>query len=220
VPYFRVLGVRPRAALARRLRSVAFVPNQRVFEEGAPCEALWVVMEGRIKISRTSADGREQVLHLEGPEATLGEVPLFDGGGYVASATAQTATRLLRVPRREIDTLCRRHPEVALAIVATMAHRVRAFARLAGDLSFESVQVRLGRLLLDEARRTGRRTPEGVELTLPGTREEIAARVGTVREHLSRALAALARQDVMTIRGRRLLVPDMKRLEDVAGSPA
>ncbi len=69
-------------------------------------------------------------------------------------------------------------------------------------------------------RRAGRaaRTPEGVELTLPGTREEIAARVGTVREPLSRALAALARQGVITIRGRRLLVPDVKRLEDVAGS--
>jgi CRP-like cAMP-binding protein len=220
VPYFQVLGARPRAGLARRLRSVAFAPRQRVFEEGAPCEALWIVMEGRIKISCSSAEGREQVLHMEGPGATLGEVPLFDGGGYVASATAQTAARLLRIPRREIDTLCRRHPEVALAIAATMAHRVRAFARLAGDLSFESVQVRLGRLLLDEARRTGRRTPEGVELTLPGTRDEIAARVGTVREPLSRALAALARQGVVTIQGRRLLVPDVKRLEDVAGSPA
>lgn len=221
VPYFRVLSARPRTALARRLRSVRFAPRQRIFEEGAPCEGLWIVVEGRVTISRSSAEGRQQVLHVEGAGATLGEVPLFDGGGYVASATAQTATRLLWVPRREIDALCRRHPEVALAIIATMAHRVRAFARLAGDLSFQSVQVRLGRLLLDEARRAGRRTPEGVELTLPGTREEIAARVGTVREPLSRALAALARQGVMTIRGRRLLLPDVKRLEEVAeGRPA
>jgi CRP/FNR family transcriptional regulator len=182
---------------------------------------LWIVVEGRVTISRTSAEGREQVLHVEGPGATLGEVPLFDGGGYVASATAQTAARLLWVPRREIDALCQRHSDVALAILATMAHRVRAFARLAGDLSFQTVQARLGRLLLDEARRAGRRTPEGVEVTLPGTREEIAARVGTVREPLSRAFAALARQGVLTIRGRHLLLPDVKRLEEVAeGRPA
>jgi CRP-like cAMP-binding protein len=219
VSYFRVLPSRPRAALARRLRSVAFAPRQRVFEEGAPCEGLWIVMEGRVKISRTSVGGREQVLHVEGPGATLGEVPLFDRAGYVASATAQTAARLLWVPRREIDALYRRHPEVALAIIATMAHRVRAFASLAGDLALRSVRTRLGRLLLDEARRAGRRTSEGLEITLPGTREEIAARIGTVREPLSRALAALARQGVMTVRGRRLLVRDVRRLEEVAGPP-
>lgn len=218
VPYFRVLPARSRAALGRRLRSVGFAPRQPVFEEGAPCEGLWIVTEGRIKIFRTSAGGREQVLHVEGPGATLGEVPLFDRAGYVASATAQTAARLLWIPRREIDALCRRHPEVALAIIATMARRVRAFASLAGDLALRSVRTRLSRLLLDEARRTGRLTPEGVELTLPGTREEIAARIGTVREPLSRALATLVREGVMAVRGRRLLVRDLKRLEGVAGA--
>lgn len=176
-------------------------------------------MDGRIKIFRTSPAGREQVLHVEGPGATLGEVPLFDRGGYVASATAQTAARLLWVPRREIEALCRRHPEVALAIIATMARRVRAFATLAGDLTLQPVRTRLGRLLLDEARRAGRPTPEGVELTLPGTREEVAARIGTVREPLSRALAALVREGLVSVRGRLLLVRDLKRLEGVAEGP-
>lgn len=92
------------------------------------CAGLWIVAEGRVKIFRTSPNGREQVLHVEGPGATLGEVPLFDRAAYVASATAQTAARLLWLPRRELDALCRRHPEVALAIIATLAGRVRAFA--------------------------------------------------------------------------------------------
>jgi len=95
IPYFRVLPGPQRAALARRLRSVGFAPRQRVFEEGAPCAGLWIVVEGRIKVFRISPEGREQVLHVEGPGATLGEVPLFDRAGYVASATAQTAARLL-----------------------------------------------------------------------------------------------------------------------------
>jgi CRP/FNR family transcriptional regulator len=218
VPYFRVLPARPRAALARRLRTVGFAAGQRVFEEGVPCEGLWIVVAGRVKVFRTSAGGREQVLHVEGPGATLGEVPLFDRGGYVASATAQTAARLLWVPRREIDALCRRHPAVALAIITTLARRVRAFAGLAGDLTLRPVRARLARLLLDEARRAGRRTPEGVDLALPGTREEIAARIGTVREPLSRALAALGREGVVTVRGRRLLVRDTKALEDATGA--
>ena len=217
IPYFRVLPAPQRAALARRLRSVVFAPRQRVFEEGAPCAGLWIVVEGRIKVFRISPEGREQVLHVEGPGATLGEVPLFDRAGYVASATAQTAARLLWLPRRELDALCQRHPDVAVAIIATLARRVRAFAGLAGDLTLRSVRVRLGRLVLDEAGRTGRFTRGGVEVTLPGTRDEIAARVGTVREPLSRALAALAREGLVTVRGRRLLVRDVKGLQDAAG---
>jgi CRP/FNR family cyclic AMP-dependent transcriptional regulator len=217
IPYFRVLPAPQRAALARRLRSVVFAPRQRVFEEGAACAGLWIVGEGRIKVFRMSPEGREQVLHVEGPGATLGEVPLFDRGGYVASATAQTAARLLWLPRRELDALCQRHPDVAVAIIATLAQRVRAFGGLAGDLTLRSVRVRLGRLVLDEAGRTGRLTRDGVEVTLPGTRDEIAARVGTVREPLSRALAALAREGLVTVRGRRLLVRDVKGLEDAAG---
>jgi CRP/FNR family cyclic AMP-dependent transcriptional regulator len=220
VPYFGVLPAPQRAALARRLRSVEFAARQLIFEEGATCAGLWIVAEGQVKIFRTSPSGREQVLHVEGPGATLGEVPLFDRAGYVASAAAQTAARLLWLPRRELDALCRRHPEVAMAIIATLARRVRAFASLAGDLTLRSVRMRLGRLVLDEANRAGRVIREGVEITLPGTRDEIAARVGTVREPLSRALAGLARQGLVTVRGRRVVVRNVRGLEDAAGGSA
>jgi CRP-like cAMP-binding protein len=145
-----------------------------------------------------------------------GEVPLFDGGGYVASATTLTAARLIWVPRRELEHLCRQQPEVALAMIATMARRVRAFAGLAGDLALRPVQARLGRLLLEEVRQGGRQAPGGVEITLPGTRDEIAARIGTVREPASRALTALARQGLVTVRGRRVLVRDVRGLEVAA----
>lgn len=217
VPYFRVLSAQKRGALARRFRSVAFARHESVFVEGEPCDGLWIVVEGRLKVFRTSPRGREQVLHVEGPGATLGEVPLFDRGGYVASATTLSAARLIWVPRRELEDLCREHPEVALAIIATMARRVRAFAGLAGDLALRPVQARLGRLLLEEARRVGRQTPRGLELTLPGTRDEIAARIGTVREPASRALSALARQGLVTVSGRHVLVRDVRGLEKVAG---
>ena len=217
VPYFRVLSARKRGALARRFRSVAFARHESVFVEGEPCDGLWIVVEGRLKVFRTSPRGREQVLHVEGPGATLGEVPLFDMGGYVASATTLSAARLIWVPRRELEDLCREHPEVALAIIATMARRVRAFAGLAGDLALRPVQARLGRLLLEEARRVGRQTPRGLELTLPGTRDEIAARIGTFREPASCALSALARQGLVTVSGRHVLVRDVRGLEEVAG---
>ncbi|HET8575957.1 MAG TPA: Crp/Fnr family transcriptional regulator [Methylomirabilota bacterium] len=214
IPYFRVLSPAERAALARRFRSRGFPKGAPVFSEGEPCEGLWVVAEGRIKISRLSARGREQVLHTEGPGATLGEVPLFDGAGYVASATALTPARLFWLPRRDLEALCRRRPDVALAIIATLAGRIRTFASLAGNLALRPVTERLGLLLLAEAGRVRRASPGGVEVTLPGTREEIAARIGTVRELVSRSLAALARRGLIAVRGRRCVLLDVKRLEE------
>lgn len=218
IPYFRVLSARDRATVLARFRERRFRKGTALFTEGEPCDGLWVVAEGRVKVFRVSAGGREQVLHVEGPGATLGEVPLFDGAGYVASAAAVAPARLLWLPRRDLEALCRRHPEVALAIIATMARRVRAFAGLAGDLALRPVPARLALLLLEQARSAGRRTPRGVEITLPGTREEIAARIGTVRELVSRSLASLAKQGLIAVRGRRCVLPDVSGLEAVVGA--
>ena len=191
IPYFQSLSAADLGALGRRCQPRLFHKGETIFHEGERCEGLWVVAEGRVKIFRVSAGGREQVLHTEGPGATLGEVPLFDGGGYVASAAALGLARLLWLRRADVEALCRRRPQAALAIIATMAGRVRAFAALAGDLSLRPVYDRLARLLLAEARRSGRRTPEGVEITLPGTRDDIAALIGTVREIIPNFLIKL-----------------------------
>jgi CRP/FNR family transcriptional regulator len=217
IPYFRDLSARDRGALLRRFRSLAFEPGGLVFDEGKPCDRLWVVAEGRVKIFRASASGREQVLHVEGPGATLGEVPLFDRGGYVASAAALGPARLLWLPRSDLEALCRRRPGVALAIIRTMAARVRAFAGLAGNLALRPVWERLGLLLLAEARRSGLPTAQGVEIVLPGTRDEVAALIGTVREPVSRALSALERRGLAVTRGSRVTLPDLKRLEEALG---
>lgn len=102
-----------------------------------------------------------------------------------------------------------------------LARRVRSVGFAPRQrMTLRSVRARLGRLVPDEAVRAGRSVREGVEITLPGTRDEIAARVGTVREPLSRALAALAREGLITVRGRRLVVRDVKGLEEAAGGNA
>ena len=176
-----------------------------------------MVLEGRVKVFRLSARGRAQVLHTEGPGTTLGEVPLFDRGGYVASASPVGRARLLWLPRAEVEALRRRRPEVALAIIATMARRVRAFAALAGDLAFREVHERLALFLLEETRRSGQPTPRGLEVNLPGTRDDVAAHIGTVRELVSRSLARMQREGLLALRGRRVVLLDVGRLAALAG---
>ena len=98
-----------------------------------------IVAEGRVEIRQISLRGREQVFHTEGTGAALGEAPLFDGGGYIASAVALVSTQLLFLPRAEVLRLCRRRPVVAVAMLKTLARRVRHFAGIVSDLAFRPV---------------------------------------------------------------------------------
>lgn len=211
IPYFALLPAAALADVAARCAVRTFTRGALVFEEGAPATGLWVVLAGRVKLVRVSAAGREQVLHAEGPGATLAEVPVFDGGGYVATAVAIDDVRLLFVPRPVVLEVCRRHGDVALGVIAVLARRVRTFAALIEDLALRDVTARVAAWLLAEARRGG---ADFVEL--PGTREEIGARLGTVRELVSRALGRLRAAGIISVRGRTVRVRDATRLAALA----
>ena len=207
IPYLASLSARERTDLGRRCRVRAFDKGAVVFSEGEAATGVWVVLAGRVRLMRSSPRGREQVLHTESAGATLAEVPLFDGGGYVATAIAEDDARLLFVPGRELLALCRRRPEVAFGVIAVLARRLRAFAALIEDLALRDVTARLSRFLLTEARRAG-----GDVLDLPGTRDDVAARLGTVRELISRSLAQLRGAGVISVHGRRIRIIDERRL--------
>ena len=194
-----------------------------LFAEGEPCRGLYVLVEGQVELRQVSPRGREQVLHSEGPGATLGEAPLFDRGGYVASAVATAPTRALFVPGAAVIALFRRYPEVALSLLETMARRVRHFAELAGSLTFRPVHERLAHYLVGAAGGPGRRVPAGLTVDLALTQEQLAARVGTVRELVARAFSQLERSGVIARDRSRVTILDpvrLARLARGAGDPA
>jgi len=209
VGYFRALPPARLARLARRCRVRALAAGETLFEEGAPCAGLFIVAAGRIEIGQTSLRGREQVLHTEGPGATLGEGPLFDGGGYIASAVALEQSRVLLLPRADVIALCREHPDVALALLESLARRVRRFASIVSDLAFHPVKERVARYLQSAA--AGERA-----LDLDLTQTQLAARLGTVRELVARALAQLERAGAIERTGKRIAIRDHARLEALA----
>jgi CRP/FNR family transcriptional regulator len=206
IPYLAGLDRAQRAALAARCVVRAVPRAGVVFEEGHPATGVFVVLAGRIKLVRLSARGREQVLHVESAGSTLAEVPVFDGGGYVATAIALESARLLFVPRAALLDLCRRRPDVALGVIAALARRVRVFAALIEDLALRDVTARVARLLAAEA------TRRGDTFDLPDTRDELGARLGTVRERVSRSLSALRAAGLITVLSRRVQVLERARL--------
>ena len=222
VSYFKSVPAAELARLARRCRQRALVLGAHAFEEGDACRGLLVVAEGAVEMRQISSRGREQVLHAEGAGATLGEAPLFDGQGYIASAVAIAPTRLVLVPKEAVLDLCRRHPGVALSMLEAMAKRVRRFAGLVEDLAFRQVTERLARHLESSAAASGAQVVRGTVVDLGLTQEQLASRLGTVRELVSRALSQLERAGAIKRSRAGVVIRDPGRLAAAArgGAPA
>jgi CRP/FNR family transcriptional regulator, cyclic AMP receptor protein len=212
-PLFSGLAETELAFLLERVVSRRFSAGETVFSEGEPCSGLYVVESGHIRIFKSSPAGREQVLSLEGPGGSVAELPIFDGGNYPASVVAVDDATLLFVSKQDFQSLCLAYPQVALKVLRVVGARLRRLVGIIEELSFTTVHHRLASLLLRLARQDGKQTPNGVEVTLPGSNQDLAAEIGTVRELVSRNLSRLQAQGLISINGRNALILDVKALE-------
>ena len=217
VSYFRRLSAAELEKLARCCRPRTLRQGEHAFEAGDACPGLLVIAEGAVEMRQVSPRGREQVLHAEDAGATLGEAPLFDGQGYIASAVAVVPTRLLLVPRDAVLALCRRQPDVALAMLEAMARRVRHFAALVEDLAFRQVIERLARHIEAAAGGAGLPGSPGAVVDLGLTQEQLASRLGTVRELVSRAFRQLESSGAVKRVRSRVTIRNAARLGEIAG---
>jgi len=213
VAFFAPLPVEELKTLAchcaiRRLRS-----QEMLFAEGDPCEGLFMVQAGTLRIFKMAENGREQVLTTERPGSTAGELALFDGGTFPASAAAAEDSTVLYLPKREFLDLCRHNSEVAFAVFKTLASRSRYLTSLVEELSLKEVSHRLARFLRDRAARDGVRTRRGIEFPLEETNQEIGAEIGTVRDLVSRNLRRFVDRGIIKMERRKVIVLDMTELE-------
>jgi CRP/FNR family transcriptional regulator len=178
-----------------------------------------MVQAGTLKLFKMAENGREQVLTTERPGSTVGELALFDGGAFPASAAAVEDSTVLYLPKREFLNLCRHDSEVAFAVFKTLASRSRYLTSLVEELSLKEVSHRLARFLRDRAVRDGVRTRRGIEFPLEDTNQEIGAEIGTVRDLVSRNLRRFVDRGTIKMERRKVIVLDMAELEaQVAGA--
>ncbi len=199
-------------AVARRIQR-----GDILFLEGEQAEGLYIVVEGAIRAFRESGEGREQVIHVEGAGATIGEVPVFDDGPYPSTAAAEEDSAVLFLDKRDVHRLCLEHPRIALSALKILAGRLRRNAGLIEALSLREVDQRLARLLLNEARNRGHSVQAGITFELLLTNQQIASRIGTVREVVSRALGRLQQGGLISVCGRDILIPNEEALQKYAG---
>jgi CRP/FNR family transcriptional regulator len=201
------------AFLTQRTVPHRYTAGEIVFSEGESCSGLYVVETGHVRIFKSSVNGREQVLSIDGPGSSIAELPVFDGGNYPASAAAIDDATLLFVSKQDFQALCLAHPQVALKVLRVVGARLRRLVGIIEELSFTTVRHRLASFLLRLAEKDGKRTSQGVEITLPVSNQELASQIGTVRELVSRNLSHLQAEGMLKIDGRSLTICNLKALE-------
>lgn len=187
-------------------------PTEMIFSEGDPCIGLFIIAGGHVRIFKSSANGREQVLAIDGPGSSIAELPVFDGGPYPASAVAVNDVTLLFLSKQDFRAICVKYPEVALKVLRVVGARLRKLVGIIEELSFTTVRHRLVALLLRLAKTTGERHGENVTITLPAHNQELAAQIGTVRELVSRNMSRLQQEGLIEIDGRSVVLRDMEGL--------
>jgi len=184
-----------------------------LFHEGDPGDKLYVIVEGKIKLGRTSTDGRENLLAILGPGEMFGELSLFDPGPRTATATAVAETQILGLSNEQLQRFIAGRPYVAGTLLAALARRLRRTNENLADLVFTDVPGRVAKALLDLSRRFGRPVENGVMVSHDLTQEELAQLVGASRETVNKALADFASRGWLKLEARAVLLYDLERLQ-------
>lgn len=211
IPLLAGLSDAELGALAQRAVERRFDSEDMLFWEGEPCAGIFLIVEGSVKVLKSSNAGREMMLALENAPATVAELPLFDGGPYPASARAVGPVVTLFINKGDFQLVCRQYPEIALKVLAVVGKRLRHLVGVLQAMTFGSVTQRLARLLLDTAAEA---RADQFDFSL--THQELASRLGTVREVVSRNLARFRSVGLIRIDAGKLSIVDRAGLEGEA----
>ena len=204
-PYFKGLSSGELEAVSKLAFEKKYERGEMIFFEGEKAEAMCFVLSGAVKIFKTSADGKEQILAIIRPMEAFNEVPVLNGGVNPASAQAMTPLNVCGIRSDDMQVILHKYNQVALDIIQVMAKRLRHMISLVEDLSFRHVIGRVARILLDYAADTA----IGAMLT----QREMAAMAGTAREVVSRSLKTLEEDGAISIDKHRIIIADRQALE-------
>jgi len=183
-----------------------------VVSEGDEGRGFFVIVEGRVKVFKVSAEGKEQILHIFGPGQPFGEVPVFAGQRFPANAQAIDKTKALFFPRVAFVGLITANPSLALNMLAEMSKKLRLFAVQIENLSLKEMPARLASYLIHLADEQDQKEV----VTLKISKGQLASILGTIPETLSRIFAKLSGNKLIRVEGKKITLLDRDGLEDLA----
>ena len=185
---FAAVGEAAIVALLHGAREEKIAAGGAIMRRGEPADSLCVLLDGRLRVSVTSAEGREHAFRLVEPPGIVGEVGVIDRGPRTADVVAAVPSRLVRIPSRACLAAIRNHPDLAEAMMRLLCERIRDTSRGSESLATERLESRLARFLLRLAHEYGR--PHGTGLLLPMrlSQGDIGTMVAATREAVNKQL--------------------------------
>ncbi|OGO18639.1 MAG: hypothetical protein A2Z15_05510 [Chloroflexi bacterium RBG_16_50_11] len=210
IPYFTGLDG-PGMEMARRfIYEKKAGRGEILLAEGEPADTLYFVAEGAVKVFKTSAEGKEQILRIVRPGESFNDVPVLGGGASLVSAEAMGPVVLYGIKKSDLEKIVREHPQAALNVIQVLSKRVVELISLVEDLSFRHVTSRVAKMLLEYA---GDNSVDRPHLT----QQEMAAMIGTAREMVGRSLKSLEEDGAIRIERNRIVIANRNALREMAG---
>lgn len=211
-PLFSALDDEAARSLRNSMVALKLNKGQTLFKEGEEGDRLYVVVHGKIKLGRSSSDGRENLLSILGPGEMFGELSLFDPEPRTSTATAVTDARLVSLAHDAVIGLLSSNPQTSLELLRRLAQRLRKSNEVLADLVFADVPGRVAKAIMDLGERFGVQKDDGFHVNHDLTQEELAQLVGASRETVNKALADFAARGWLKLEPRAVLVTDTERL--------
>jgi CRP/FNR family transcriptional regulator len=206
--YFSDLGLAELESIRKLVFEKTADRAEMVLLEGESAENLYFVASGAVKVFKTSAEGKEQILSIVRPGESFNDVPIFDGGPNPASARTMGPVLLYGIKKHDMEAILRDHPQIAVNVIKVLARRVRHLVSLVADLSFRHVISRVAKILFEHV---GGEMGRGPRLT----QQEMAAMAGTAREVVGRSLKALEEEGAIKLDRHRIVITDKEALQKI-----
>jgi CRP/FNR family transcriptional regulator len=211
-PLFEALDEEGTKALRAGVIEVELARGERLFHEGDDGDQLYVVLDGKIKLTRAAGDGRENLTSVLGPGEMFGELSLFDPRPRTMGAVAVTDARLAALAHDELRSWLAERPDVAMHLLRALVQRLRRTNDVLSDLVFTDVPGRVAKALLDLAQRFGTQEEGGLQVNHDLTQEELAQLVGASRETVNKALADFVARGWIQLHPKSVLLIDPERM--------
>jgi CRP/FNR family transcriptional regulator, cyclic AMP receptor protein len=209
------------ADAAERLGNVAerrkVTHGDVIFRQGEPGASMYVILRGKVRMTRPADPGRDNLLTLLGPGDLFGELTLFDPAPRRATATAITDVELAEFTAAAMKSWLAAEPDAAWHFLRLLARRLRRVNDTLENLLYGDVPRRVARTLLDMAGRFGQPLPDGTRVHHDLTQEQLAQHIGASRESVNKALSELAARSIIRLEPKTVIILDLERLKRKAG---
>lgn len=187
-----------------------------IFSEGDSATGFYVLLSGMVKIYKIAPDSREQILHIINPRETFAEAAIFIGNTYPAFAETILDSKVIYLEKKKFLSTIESNPKIGLNLIISLSLLLKKMVDLINSVTLKTVDVRLAEFLIEEGIKKGKKTNNEIIINLEITKTELAKKIGTVNETLSRGLKRLREKGYIEVEGKNILIKDLEGLQKIS----